>query len=395
MTLRLRLLLVLLGIVACGLLAADAVTYNQLDNFLYSRTDQQLAGAFPGVVNAVSHCAEVESQFPGVSCGQVVRLPQDTAASIPLGTIGELLDASGNVVGQPVSFLGVLGSGKSLPHLPAGLPGSSDNPGGASLYFSASGGGVHYRVLAQPLTPGGGTAVVAFPTTDISQTLGHLLRIEGLVTLGVLVALGALAWWMVRRELRPLDAMATTAGAIAAGDLTQRVEDDDSRTEVGRLGTALNTMLGNIERAFDARAASEERLRRFLADASHELRTPLTSIRGYAEMFDRGARDRPEDLAVSMRHIRDEADRMNELVNDLLLLARLDRERPLEHQAVDLRALADEAVAAARVSAPGRQITLSAPDALVVQGDGGRLRQVLDNLLTNADRYTPPGTPVE
>src|SRR5579872_5339477 len=141
--------------------------------------------------------------------------------------------------------------------------------------------------------------------------------------------------------------MTTTAGAIAGGDLSRRVEEVDERTEVGQLGHAFNTMLTEIELAFAARAASEERLRRFLADASHELRTPLTSIRGYAEIFDRGARDRPEDLATSMRHIRSEANRMSELVDDLLLLARLDRERPLEQERVDLSQVAGEAVHAA------------------------------------------------
>ncbi|MHB8330118.1 MAG: sensor histidine kinase, partial [Acidimicrobiales bacterium] len=206
---------------------------------------------------------------------------------------------------------------------------------------------------------------------------------------------GALAWWIVRRGLRPLDDMAATAGAIAAGDLSRRVPDAGGRSEVGRLGVALNAMLGDIERAFAARAASEDRLRRFLADASHELRTPLTSIRGYAEIFDRGARDRPEDLATSMRHIRAEADRMSELVNDLLLLARLDRERPLQREQLDLTEVVGAAVDAARVSSPDRSIAMHAPAPVPVVGDASRLRQVADNLLANAARHTPPGTPVE
>ena len=154
-------------------------------------------------------------------------------------------------------------------------------------------------------------------------------------------------------------------------------------------------MLTEIEGAFAARAASEERLRRFLADASHELRTPLTSIRGYAEIFDRGARDRPEDLATSMRHIRSEANRMSELVDDLLLLARLDRERPLAHEQVELTAVAAAAVDAARVKAPDRLVTFAPPAPVVVGGDANRLRQVIDNLLANAINHTPGGTPIE
>jgi len=199
----------------------------------------------------------------------------------------------------------------------------------------------------------------------------------------------------VRRGLRPLDEMATTAGAIAAGDLSMRVSDVDSRTEVGKLGAALNTMLSEIEQAFAARTASEDRLRRFLADASHELRTPLTSIRGYAELFDRGARDRPEDLATSMRHIREDANRMSVLVDDLLLLARLDRKRPLAHDSVNLAEITAAAVEAARVSAPERAIDLEASGQTVVVGDADRLRQAIDNLLRNAVQHTPPGTPIE
>jgi two-component system OmpR family sensor kinase len=199
----------------------------------------------------------------------------------------------------------------------------------------------------------------------------------------------------VRRGLRPLEEMATTAGAIAAGDLSRRVASTDERTEVGQLGNALNTMLTGIEGAFAARAASEDRLRRFLADASHELRTPLTSIRGYSELFDRGARDRPEDLATSMRHIREEANRMSVLVDDLLLLARLDHQRPIELEPVDLTAIVTAAVGAARVSTPARAIGLEVPGPVAVIGDADRLRQVVDNLLANAVQHTPDTSPID
>ena len=187
--------------------------------------------------------------------------------------------------------------------------------------------------------------------------------------------------------------MGTTADAIAAGDLTRRVEPADDRTEVGRLGIALNTMLARIEAAFEQRRGSEERLRRFVADASHELRTPLTSIRGYAELFRRGADTRPEDLAKSMSNIESEASRMGVLVDDLLLLARLDQGRPLEREPLDLAAVASDAVESARAIEPDRTIELVADDPVRIVGDASRLRQVIDNLLDNA-RVHAPGSPV-
>ena len=196
----------------------------------------------------------------------------------------------------------------------------------------------------------------------------------------------------MRRELRPLRAIATTAGAIAEGDLSQRIADTNPRTEVGQLGTALNEMLQQIEGAFTARTASETRLRRFVADASHELRTPLTSIRGYAELFRRGAAQRPEDLAKSMSRIESEATRMSRLVDDLLLLARLDERPPLELERVDLGALAEEAVAAARVVEPDRPIGFEPLSGVVIEADPLRLRQVIDNLLANVRVHTPPAT---
>jgi two-component system OmpR family sensor kinase len=215
-----------------------------------------------------------------------------------------------------------------------------------------------------------------------------LLLIEALVAAGVLLGLAALSLWTVRKELRPLERIEETAGAIAAGDLSRRVDVVDPRTEVGRLGLSLNAMLAQIERAFDERRASENRLRRFLADASHELRTPLTSIRGYAELFRRGAGARPEDLATSMRRIEEEAARMGVMVDDLLLLARLDQGRPMELAAVDLSAIASDAVADARTVHGGRQISVDAPDRLEVPGDEARLREVVANLLSNALEYT-------
>jgi two-component system OmpR family sensor kinase len=206
--------------------------------------------------------------------------------------------------------------------------------------------------------------------------------------------LALLSLAVVRLGLAPLERIAATAGDIAGGDLSRRVEPADEETEVGRLGLALNTMLARIETAFDRQRASEEQLRRFVADASHELRTPITSIRGYAELFRRGASARPADLERAMQRIEDEGARMGLLVDDLLLLARLDQGRPLQEAPVDLPALVTDAVHDARAADPGREISLTAEDAVTVTGDEHRLRQVVANLLDNALTHTPPGTPV-
>ncbi|HUI01968.1 MAG TPA: ATP-binding protein [Acidimicrobiales bacterium] len=380
MTLRLRLLLVLLGIMGVGLVAADVATYASLRSYLFSQVDSQLQ----------------DDAIPiGTQVADALNRPFGRARVVPPpGLWVQVRDRSGNVYGAEEAYP------LAPPALPLQLPGSGSASSTSVLFNAQSGGSspVEYRVLAEPLDIGGGasgTVVVAIPLNDLHHTLDRLVLIEMLVSAAVLVGLGAVAWWVVRRGLRPLDEMTATAGAIAAGDLSQRVEAADAHTEVGQLGQALNTMLSGIEGAFAARAASEDRLRRFLADASHELRTPLTSIRGYAELFDRGARDRPEDLATSMRHIREEANRMSVLVDDLLLLARLDRQRPLTLEPVDLADVVRRAVDAARVSAPERTVSLEVTGAGTVLGDADRLRQVADNLLANAVQHTPAGTAID
>jgi signal transduction histidine kinase len=280
----------------------------------------------------------------------------------------------------------------------------------------ATGGDGRWRVAVQPLR-GGGSVVVAASLDGIDSTTRQLRLIDLVVSVVVLLALAGVGAVIVRASLRPLVEIEQTARAIAAGDLTRRVPDRDPRTEVGRLGRALNTMLAQIESAFGARAASEasarrseeaarrseDRMRRFVADASHELRTPLTSIRGFAELYRQGGSRDPAELDRLMRRIEDQAARMGLLVEDLLLLARLDRQRPLDRHPVDLLALAADAVHDARAVAPDRRIELvlgggdgdPAGPALVVLGDDQRLRQVLANLVNNALIHTPAGSPVE
>jgi two-component system OmpR family sensor kinase len=244
----------------------------------------------------------------------------------------------------------------------------------------------------------GSVLTVGEDMSNVESAMERLVLINLFVGMTVLVALGLFGAWVVRRSLRPLTEIETTAGAIAAGDLGRRVPDLDERTELGRLSSALNTMLEQIESAFRARAASEhravrseERMRQFVANASHELRTPLTTIRGFAELYRQGAADDP---AAVLRRIESEAARMGLLVEDLLLLARLDEERPLHQSPVAMADLVRDAATAAHAIAPDRLIEVSSESGLVVLGDEARLRQVIGNLVTNALRHTPAGTPV-
>ncbi len=420
MTLRLRLLLLLVGIVAAGLLISDVVTYNALRSFLTTRVDQQLEGAAFPVGRALLSSSGLGRQVPGAPAlvpGFTPRppvLPPKTNGSfrnggtffgqpgsgprdvlVPPGTYGALRTSTGKM--EAHLFFSYGGKTPSALVIPAKLPGSG-RPAGPDLYFTTAtsgAGAVSYRALAKPLAGHDGVLVVAVPLTELDSTLSRLLLIEAIVSAAVLIGLGFLSWVMVRRDLRPLERITDTAGAIADGDLSQRVSQVSGGTEVGQLGQAFNTMIDEIEVAFAERAASEERLRRFLADASHELRTPLTSILGYAELFDLGIRDRPADLATSLHHIRDEASRMGTLVDDLFLLAQLDHERPLRHEPVDLAEVAERAAAGLRVSAPERSVTVEAPRPALIVGDEQRMRQVADNLLVNAAIHTPPGAAIE
>jgi two-component system OmpR family sensor kinase len=315
----------------------------------------------------------------------------------------EVIDGNGHVVFQRPSCSSAVQD--PAPILPQALPVQASPPSrpvgsrhGAyapdrpAFDVPAQGHSATYRVEAVALP--GGTLVTAVPLDPTNDTLASLIHIELIVSIVVVIALLVLALWIVRFGLRPLEEMTETAGAIAAGDLTQRVRRPEERGEVGRLGSALNGMLSQIEAAFAERTSTESRLRRFVADASHELRTPLTSIRGYAELLRKGALADEEARHRAAERIEHEASRMGLLVDDLLLLARLDQRRPLERAQLDLGRLVREAVDAAQAVDADRQISLQISGPVVVDGDASRLRQVIDNLLHNAAVHTTPGTPV-
>jgi two-component system OmpR family sensor kinase len=304
-----------------------------------------------------------------------------------------ILDPSGRQIAAfPATYRSEAEPAPQLPPLP--LAAALRRTGSPFEVGAVGAPGFRYRAVVQVTASGRAIFVLASPLRDLNATVHQVFVVESFVTLAVLAGLALLALWLVRSGLRPLESMAATADAIAEGDLSRRIEHEDHKTEVGRLGVALNAMLGQIEAAFSQRAASENRLRRFVADASHELRTPLTSIRGYAELFRRGAANRPEDLEKAMRRIEEEATRMGVLVDDLLLLARLDQGRPMDRRPVDLVKVARDAVDDAIAVEPDRPIQYDADGPAVVFGDEGRLRQVAANLLANARVHTPRDTPV-
>jgi two-component system OmpR family sensor kinase len=384
-SLRARLLVITLAMVAVALSGAGWATHQALRSFLVDRVDDELTDARLSAVRLSIDPGGPERAGPGG------RLPP---SALPAGSVVEIRDADGSVVG------GFQVRSTSTPALdvPAAIPeGYSDvDVSGAGEYrvLAVADGSPPEAGLPPGVLPADGSLVIAIPLADVNDTLGRLLWIELAVGGATLAALGALAWWLVRLGLRPMERIGATADAIAAGDLSQRVEDENPRTEIGRLGRTLNVMLTRIEESFAERRESERRLRQFVGDASHELQTPLTSVRGYAELFRRGAAERPADLETAMRRIEEEAERMGVLVDDLLLLARLDQGRPLERRRTDLGALVEDLVTDARVVEPDRPIDVAADGPVVVWGDDVRLRQVVGNLLSNARAHTPRGAPV-
>jgi two-component system, OmpR family, sensor kinase len=455
--LRVKLITAVLALVAMALAVISLVGIGILRNYLLSGVDQTLAAQGDRVSFQLQHGGIPIGQGPQYEVGQAVTWVPDHGAPqqlvIPVSPYGI---ASGQT-GQQVP-------GPALPANADSLPSNASN----AITVGSTSGNTRWRIIGFPSstqTSNGptthvthGTVVVATDASTVYRTIGGLASIDLIVSSVVILLLGALAAALIRASLRPLVEIERTAGAIAAGDLTRRVPDEDPRTEVGRLGRSLNVMLSQIETAFRARSKSEtaarrseERMRQFVADASHELRTPLTAIRGFAEYYrQRGGVDdsaaqeptlpepvqpahpepvqpapplpapplpteasqegaataiglngngklAPTDLDRIMRRVEQESARMGVLVEDMLLLARLDQQRPLNRSTVDLLTLAADAVHDARVVAPDRSInlTVGAGAALLVNGDEVRLRQVIGNLMSNALSHTPAGTPID
>ncbi len=363
--LRVKLVAVVVALAALGLAVAGTTAATSLHGYLLDRVDEQLV------------------QFRGDGGG---RGPGRPGGDDPFTTV----------------YVGAFNTDHSLTtfRVPSHLTGPSTPKGFPSrpvTVHASKSGEADWRVIAKT-DESGIVVLIGINLQDVEQTTHRLVVLELVIGTVVLLIIGGVGYVVVRRSLRPLVAVETTAEAIAEGDLTQRVPESDPRTEVGSLSRSFNAMLGQIESSFSAQAlseaearASEERMRRFVGDASHELRTPLTSIRGFSELYRSGALGSKQDVTRAMSRIEGEASRMGVLVEDLLMLARLDQQRPLERARVDLLELAGDAVQDARAVDPTRSVQLeavAAGPAPVVLGDAPRLRQVFGNLVANALTHT-------
>ena len=430
-----RIVAMAMAMVVLAVLLVGAASVMFMRGFLTKRVDDQLVS-----LNAQA-IRQIDSQLPSlvangsfnVDLTKLVPISSNTAVHLNnVSYVYEFRDAQGDLLYDSAMSRDarISDNGREATVWPQYDTSTAALNAASGVPFTAksNSGSGRWRVLVNRVTVGNTTLYVVMSGSmdPVDSSIGRLVRIELSVGLAVLVLLGAFGAGMAAISLRPLRDIERTAGRIAAGNLGLRVPDRDPRTELGRLGRALNAMLGQIESAFAAqthsehaarqsadsarRAAdaarasaaaahrSEERMRRFVADASHELRTPLTTIRGFAELFRQRADADPVEAKRLMGRIEAEAARMGLLVEDLLMLARLDQQRPIAHDPVDLLAVAADTVQNARAVAPDRDISLrvrGSDDPPVVLGDEPRLRQVVRNLMDNAVAHTPSGTPIE
>jgi two-component system, OmpR family, sensor kinase len=380
MSLRAR-LLVGMAVVGVVLVVAAFVITRTTESFLIQRVDAQLVAAQPLVRGGNGD----HGRFPGGAGNPGNQAPLGGTA-LYVGTV-----EGGTVTFDQAPFYA--DADAPVPAINADRAVEAANTGEPFTVGSNPPSNTRYRVLAT--SNGQTTRVAALSLADVDASVSRLKWVELIITGLVLGILGVVTWWVIRLGVRPIKQMTATATAIAAGDLSHRVPVGHEDTEAGELGDALNTMLTRIEEAFDERSASEARLRQFIADASHELRTPVATIRGYAELYRRGGLEEREQLQQAMRRTEAETLRMGSLIDDLLLLARLDQGRPLDRGPVDLGVLAVDAAADARARAPERRVTTSVSEGVVVNGDEHRLRQLVANLVSNALLHTPPDAPIE
>ncbi len=380
-TLKSKLLTTIALLVAVGLGVADLTTYTSLRIFLLGKLDQQL-------ISSLAPTAQVLfDAYNGIQSSRAI------SALVPSGSWGELISSNGSVFS--VAFVQPGAHQSSPPKLGTGQKINLNSiPINRAFTVSAtSGNGEKYRVLAEQTRYSNLIVVLALPENQLVATLARLAIVTAAVSFALLVTLIALGFYLIGLGLAPLDRMSETADKIAKGDFSQRITAESHDAEIDKLTNALNTMLTTIEASIEQREASESRLKRFVADASHELRTPLTSIRGYAELIDSGLIVDQNDMHTAAERITAESKRMAGLIEDLLLLARLDQSRELGKLAVNFSRVVEIAIQDARVVEPNRPITFELTPNLVVTGDPERLTQVVGNLFSNLRAHTAIDTP--
>ena len=386
-SLRNRLILASVVLASFAIIASDFAANAALRTYLISQVDDQLINISNTSLNRLDRAGIAPLEADDKNSPFKILEP---LRGVPTATSITLLDIDGNLIGQVGGELG--GKNFAVTGLKIAEVSQYKN---RPFTIEGRGGEPDIRALAQMLPTGMGSVIVADSLEKVDKTLSQLRFLFLILGLIALIAIAMAARWIIALGLKPLEAVEDTAEAIASGDLSARLPAAKPDTEVGRLTTSLNTMLSRIEESFTARLESENKLRRFVADASHELRTPLTAIRGFAELHRQGAVVGEEKTKELINRIEKESVRMSSLVEDLLLLARLDQSRELAKEPVDLNTLITEAVASARAAGPNHpiEIKLEASEIFVL-GDSQRIHQVIANLLANARAHTPNGTQI-
>lgn len=390
-SLRNRLILSTLALSTIAIGASDFAATNSLRSFLISQADSQLNEVVQTSMLRLDR-AGIASEASSEDDDKNTFRPLRPLGGVPTTTAVTLLDLEGNIVGQ---VGGQFTNSIDIQEFHKLTPAEVVLRKGKPFTIPGADGQPDIRAIARVLPSGIGTVVISVALDSVDKTLKGLRGIFLLISLIVLIIIGFVARSLIKLSLKPLSKIEDTAAAIADGDLSARLPEVNSNTEVGRLTGSLNTMLSRIEESFAIRSESENKLRRFVADASHELRTPLTAIRGFAELHRQGAVVGEEKTKELISRIEKESIRMSSLVEDLLLLARLDQSRELTIDPVDINHLVNEVIASARAAGPSHKITLkSNNEEIFVLGDSMRIHQAVSNLLANARTHTPVGTKI-
>ena len=390
-SLKNRLVISVLLLSAIGITIADFAAQTALKSYLIKQADEQLTAVAGGSLLRLDR-AGIEPADNDSDNALVAQSPTAKPLNrVPSAISVTLLTPDGIILGN-------LGGELSNNHITEAITGitAEEVKSAQGIPFTIENKDAHFRVLARLLPSGAGSAIAAISLEEIEKTLNRLRTLFFFIGFIVLLLIGLLSLAVVQLGLKPLTAIESTADAIARGDLSARLPDANPKTEVGRLTGSINSMLSKIEDAFAARKSTEDKLRRFVADASHELRTPLTAIRGFAELHRQGAMEGSEKTAEVIKRIEDESKRMGSLVEDLLLLARLDQARPIVLKPVEVNEVVNEVIAATKAVFPNQEITtLFSSTEVFILGDSEKIYQAVSNLVVNACTYSPDGSKIK